>query len=237
MKPASSAVKVLVIDVGGTNLKVCVTGRKEAVKIPSGPRMTAARMAKAVKKATAGWAYDVVSIGYPGAVVDGKPVVEPRNLARGWVRFDYRKAFGRPVRIVNDAAMQALGSFRRGRMLFLGLGTGLGSAFVVDGMVDPLELAHLPYRKGRTYEDYAGLRGLQRLGRKRWTKHVIRIAALLKFGLQADEVVLGGGQTKRLAAIPDDLRVGANANAIVGGYRLWEGVGEPAVRALRKSRS
>jgi polyphosphate glucokinase len=214
--------KILVIDVGGTNLKVCVTGRKEAIKIPSGPRMTAARMAKAVRKATAGWHYDVVSIGYPGAVVDGKPAVEPRNLARGWVRFDYRKAFGRPVRIVNDAAMQALGSFRRGRMLFLGLGTGLGSAFVVDGIVDPLELAHLPYRKGRTYEDYAGLRGLQRLGRKSWTKHVIAIAALLKFGLQADEVVLGGGQTKKLTAVPDDLRIGSNANAILGGYRLWD---------------
>lgn len=214
--------KILVIDVGGTNLKVCMTGLTEAVKIPSGPRMTAARMAEAVKKATAGWTYDVVSIGYPGAVVDGRPAVEPRNLARGWVRFDYRKAFGRPVRIVNDAAMQALGSFRRGRMLFLGLGTGLGSAFVVDGVVDPLELAHLPYRKGRTYEDYAGLRGLERLGRKRWTKHVIAIAALLRFGLQADEVVLGGGQTKRLTAVPDDLRIGSNANAILGGYRLWD---------------
>ena len=214
--------KILVIDVGGTNLKVCVTGRKEAVKIPSGPKMTAAGMAKAVKKAAAGWDYDVVSIGYPGAVVDGKPAVEPRNLARGWVLFDYRKAFGRPVRIVNDAAMQALGSFRRGRMLFLGLGTGLGSAFVADGVVDPLELAHLPYRKGLTYEDYAGLRGFRRLGRKRWTKHVIKIAALLKFGLQAHEVVLGGGQTKALTAVPDDLRIGSNANAILGGYRMWD---------------
>ena len=214
--------KILVIDVGGTNLKVCVTGRKEAVKIPSGPKMTAAGMVKAVKKATAGWDFDVVSIGYPGAVVDGAPAVEPRNLARGWVHFDYRKAFGRPVRILNDAAMQALGSFRRGRMLFLGLGTGLGSAFVADGVVDPLELAHLPYRKGRTYEDYAGMRGLKRLGRKKWTRHVIKIAALLKFGLQAHEVVLGGGQTAKLTAVPDDLRIGSNANAILGGYRMWE---------------
>ena len=221
--------KILVIDVGGTNLKVCVTGRKEALKIPSGPKMTAAGMAKAVKKATAGWDYEVVSIGYPGAVVDGKPAVEPRNLARGWVRFDYRKAFGRPVRIVNDAAMQALGGFRRGRMLFLGLGTGLGSAFVADGVVAPLELAHLPYRKGRTYEDYAGIRGLKRLGRRRWTQHVIKIAALLKFGLQAHEVVLGGGQAKKLTALPDDLRIGSNANAILGGYRLWDG--EPSREA------
>jgi polyphosphate glucokinase len=216
------ALRILVVDVGGTNLKVCMTGRHEAVKIPSGPKMTAARMAREVTKAAAAWDYDVVSIGYPGAVVDGKPAVEPRNLAGGWVRFDYRKAFGRPVRIVNDAAMQALGSFRRGRMLFLGLGTGLGSAFVAGGVVDPLELAHLPYRKGQTYEDYAGLRGLQRLGRKRWTEHVIRIATLLKAGLQADEVVLGGGQTKKLTAIPDDLRIGSNANAILGGYRLWD---------------
>ncbi len=214
--------KILVVDVGGTNLKVCVTGRTEAVKIPSGPKMTAARMAEAVRKATAGWDYDVVSIGYPGAVVAGQPAVEPRNLARGWVRFDYRKVFGKPVRVVNDAAMQALGSYRRGRMLFLGLGTGLGSAFVADGVVEPLELGHLPYRKGRTYEDYAGLRGLQRMGRKKWTKHVVKIAALLKAGLQAHEVVLGGGQTKKLKTVPEDLRIGSNANAITGGYRLWE---------------
>ena len=224
--------RILVIDVGGTNLKVCMTGRKEAIKIASGPRMTAALMAKAVKKATAGWDYDVVSIGYPGAVVDGKPAVEPRNLGRGWVGFDYRKAFGRPVRMLNDAAMQALGSFRRGRMLFLGLGTGLGSAFVADGVVDPLELAHLPYRKGLTYEDYAGLRGFRRLGRKRWTKHVIKIAALLKFGLQASEVVLGGGQTANLTSTPDDLRVGSNANAILGGYRMW--TASPGPKALRR---
>ena len=236
MPSLERAMKILVIDVGGTNLKVCMTGRKEAIKIPSGPRMTAAHMAKAVKKATAGWDYDVVSIGYPGAVVDGRPSVEPRNLARGWVRFHYRRAFGRPVRIVNDAAMQALGSFRRGRMLFLGLGTGLGSAFVADGVVDPLELAHLPYRKGLTYEDYAGLRGFRRLGRKRWTKHVIKIAALLKFGLQAHEVVLGGGQTANLTAIPGDLRVGSNANAILGGYRLWDGEAGGKAAGKRSSR-
>lgn len=214
--------KILVIDVGGTNLKVCVTGRKEALKIRSGPKMNAAGMVKAVKKAVAGWDFDVVSIGYPGAVVDGAPAVEPRNLAHGWVRYDFGKAFGRPVRIVNDAAMQALGGYKRGRMLFLGLGTGLGSALVADGHVAPLELAHLPYRKGRTYEDYAGMRGLQRLGRKRWTQHVIKIAALLRFGLQAHEVVLGGGQTEALTSVPDDLRIGSNANAILGGYRLWD---------------
>lgn len=213
--------KILVIDVGGTNVKVCVTGRKEPVKIPSGPSMTAARMAAAVRKATEGWTYDAVSIGYPGPVSNGKPAEEPSNLPRGWVRFDYRKAFGRPVRIVNDAAMQALGSYRKGRMLFLGLGTGLGSALVADGELLALELGHLPYRHGRSYEDYAGLRGYERLGRKRWTKHVEKIVALLKHGLQTDEVVLGGGQMKKLKRLPPGTRRGDNKNAILGGYRLW----------------
>ena len=214
--------KILVIDVGGTNLKVCVTGRREPLKIPSGPSMTAARMAAAVRKATKGWTYDAVSIGYPGPVKNGKPSEEPNNLARGWVHFNYRKAFGRPVRILNDAAMQALGSYRKGRMLFLGLGTGLGSALVADGELQPLELARLPYRHGRSYEDYAGLRGYKRLGRKRWTKHVEKIVALLKHGLQVDEVVLGGGQMKKLKRLPPGTRRGENKNAIRGGYRLWD---------------
>ena len=213
--------KVLVIDIGGTNVKLCVTGRKEPVKIPSGPTMTAARMAAAVRKATESWTYDAVSIGYPGVVRNGKPAEEPANLPRGWVRFDYRKAFGRPVRIVNDAAMQALGSYRKGRMLFLGLGTGLGSALVAGGELLALELGHLPYRHGRCYEDYAGLRGYKRLGRKRWTRHVEKIVALLKHGLQVDEVVLGGGQMKKLQRLPPGTRRGDNTNAILGGYRLW----------------
>ena len=213
--------RILVIDVGGTNVKLCVTGRREPLKIPSGPTMTAASMAAAVRKATGGWTYDAISIGYPGPVKNGKPSEEPPNLARGWVRFDYRKAFGRPVRITNDAAMQALGSYRGGRMLFLGLGTGLGSALVADGMLQPLELGRLPYRHGRSYEDYAGLRGYKRLGRKRWAKHVEKIVALLKHGLQADDVVLGGGQMKKLNKLPPGARRGDNANAILGGYRLW----------------
>lgn len=212
---------VLVIDVGGTNLKVSVGGADEVIKIPSGPDMTAARMAAAVKKAIAGRSYDCVSIGYPGPVVNGRPAREPHNLGAGWMRFDYARAFGKPVKVVNDAAMQALGSYQGGRMLYLGLGTGLGSAFVGDGTLEPLELAHLPYRKNRTYEDYLGLRGLQRMGRKKWQRHVERVVELLKNGLQADYVMLGGGQTKELKGLPPGVRLGTNAHAILGGLRLW----------------
>lgn len=214
--------KVLVIDVGGTNVKVSVTGRKEPIKIPSGPEMTAARMAAEVKKATAGWKYDVVSIGYPGPVVNGKPAKEPANLGAGWIRFDYRKAFGKPVKVINDAAMQALGGYQGGRMLFLGLGTGLGSAFVADGQLEPLELAHLPYRRNRTYEDYLGIRGYKRLGRRKWQRHVEKVVEILRHGLQADYVMLGGGNTKRIKNVPEGVRIGTNAHAIVGGFRLWD---------------
>jgi polyphosphate glucokinase len=221
---------VLVIDVGGTNLKVSVGGSGDVIKIASGPDMTAARMAEQVQKAVAGRSYDVVSIGYPGPVVNGRPASEPHNLGAGWMRFDYAKAFGKPVRVVNDAAMQALGSYQGGRMLYLGLGTGLGSAFVADGVLEPLELAHLPYRKNRTYEDYLGLRGLQRMGRKKWLRHVERVVELLKHGLQADYVMLGGGQTKELSSLPPDVRIGTNAHAILGGIRLWN-KNEPAPRS------
>ncbi len=221
---------VLVIDVGGTNVKVIATGRKQPLKIPSGPKMTAARMAAAVKKAAAEWKYDAVSIGFPGPVRNDRPTAEPANLGRGWVRFDYRKAFGKPVRLVNDAALQALGSYHGGRMLFLGLGTGLGSALVADGVLEPLELAHLPYRKNRSYEDYLGLRGKKRLGRKKWAKHVEKVTELLKHGLQVDYVVLGGGEAQNLRKIPKSARLGRNANAFLGGYRLWE---DPKRRHLR----
>ncbi len=221
---------VLVIDVGGTNLKVSVGGSGNVIKIPSGPDMTAARMAEEVKKAVAGRSYDVVSIGYPGPVMNGRPASEPHNLGAGWMRFDYDQAFGKPVRVVNDAAMQALGSYQGGRMLYLGLGTGLGSAFVGDGVLEPLELAHLPYRKNRTYEDYLGLRGLQRMGRKKWQQHVEKVVELLKHGLQADYVMLGGGQTKELSSLPPDVRLGTNAHAILGGLRLWN-KDEPAPRS------
>ncbi len=223
--------KILVIDVGGTNVKVSLGPSKEPLKIPSGPEMTAARMAVAVKKAMGGSKYDAVSIGYPGPVVNGKPAQEPANLGAGWVRFDYKRVFGKPVRVVNDAAMQALGSYQGGRMLFLGLGTGLGSALVADGVLEPLELAHLPYRDNKTYEDFVGLRGMKRLGKKRWRKHVAKVVALLKHGLQVDYVVLGGGQTKYLKRLPPGVRLGANANAILGGVRLWS---EPKHRHMSR---
>jgi polyphosphate glucokinase len=213
--------KILVIDVGGTNLKLGMSGRTTPLKVPSGATMTAAQMAAAVRKATGDWPYDAVTIGYPGPVVKNRVVAEPKNLGSGWRRFDYAKAFGKRVRILNDAAMQALGSYRGGRMLFLGLGTGLGSALVIDGELAPLELAHLPYRKGRTYEDYLGKRGMKRLGMKRWRKHVAKVIELLRDGLQADEVVLGGGEAKNVKTLPPGVRRVANDNAILGGLRIW----------------
>jgi predicted NBD/HSP70 family sugar kinase len=224
--------RILVIDVGGTNIKVGMAGRREQIKIPSGRTMTAGRMAAEVRKAVVDWAYDVVSIGYPGAVKQGKPAHEPHNLSGGWMRFNYGKAFGAPVKIVNDAAMQALGAYAGGRMLFLGLGTGLGSALVAEGLLMPLELAHLPYRGGRTYEDYVGKRGMDKLGRKKWTRHVHEVVALLKAGLQADYVVLGGGQTKKLKTLPRGVRTSDNQSAILGGLRLWD---PPAQRQRRTS--
>jgi polyphosphate glucokinase len=217
----SRPLKILVIDVGGTNLKVGMTGHLTPIKIPSGRRMTAAMMVAAVRKATATWTYDAVTIGFPGPVAKNHPAAEPRNLGTGWRRMNYAEAFGTRVRVLNDAAMQALGSYRGGRMLFLGLGTGLGSALVVDGELAPLELAHLPYRKGRTYEDYAGKRGLKRLGLRRWRKHVATILDLLRHGLQADEVVIGGGEAKMLKTLPRGVRRVANDNAILGGVRIW----------------
>ena len=217
--------KILVIDVGGTHVKVLASGHKKPIEIPSGPDMTAKKMVAAVRQATAGWKYDAVSIGYPGPVLHGRPLGEPHNLGRGWVGFDFRKAFNRPVKIINDAAMQALGSYHRGRMLFLGLGTGLGSALIVDGVLEPMELAHLPYKKGRTYEDYVGLAGLKRLGKRKWRQHVADVVKQLKTALQADYVVLGGGNAKLLKKLPPGARLGDNANAFRGGYRLWQ---EPA---------
>jgi len=213
---------ILVIDVGGTHIKVFATGQKEAVKIPSGPKMTAKKMVKEVKKATMGWDYSAVSIGYPAPVVHGHPLSEPHNLAGGWVGFDFRKAFGRPVKIVNDAAMQALGIYQGGRMLFLGLGTGLGSAMIVDGILEPMEIAHLPYKKGRTFEDYLGIRGLKRLGRKKWRRYAGRVAEQLKNAMEADYVVLGGGNAKLLKKLPPGTRLGDNASAFTGGFRLWD---------------
>ena len=214
--------KVLAIDVGGTHVKVLASGRKQHLQIDSGPTLTPKKMVAAVRAATVGWKYEAVSIGYPGPVVHGHPVAEPHNLARGWVGFDFRKAFGRPVKVINDAAMQALGSYRGGRMLFLGLGTGLGSALIVDGVLEPMELAHLPYKNGRTYEDYVGLAGLKRLGKKKWRRHVADVVEQLEKALQADYVVLGGGNAKLLNRLPPGARLGDNANAFIGGFRLWQ---------------
>ncbi len=213
--------KILVIDVGGTHVKVLATGHKKRVKFPSGPKMTPAKMVAAVRAATADWQYDAVSIGYPGCVVHGRPIIEPYHLGRGWVGFNFKKAFDRPVKIVNDAAMQALGSYRGGRMLFLGLGTGLGSALIIDHVLEPMELAHLPYKKGRSYEDYVGLAGLERQGRKKWRRHVKEVVEQLKAAVQADYVVLGGGNAKLVKKLPPGTRLGSNANAFQGGYRLW----------------
>lgn len=214
--------KILVIDVGGTHVKVLATGHQQRVEFPSGPKMTPAKMVAAVRAATTGWKYDAVSLGYPGAVVHGHPIIEPRHLGPGWVGFDFKKAFGRPVKIVNDAAMQALGSYQGGRMLFLGLGTGLGSALIVENVLEPMELAHLPYKKGRSYEDYVGLAGLKRLGKKKWRHYVNKIVEQLKRALQADYVMIGGGNARLLKKLPPNTRLGDNANAFNGGDRLWQ---------------
>ncbi len=214
--------KILVIDIGGTHVKMLASGRRVPLKLPSGPDLTPRKMVAGVKRLTKGWRYDVVSIGYPGAVLHGRPVAEPHNLAPGWVGFDFARAFGKPVKIVNDAAMQALGSYRGGHMLFLGFGTGLGSALIIDGELEPMELAHLPYKKGRTYEEYVGLSGLERLGKKKWRRAVADVALSLKTALGAQELVLGGGNAKLLKKLPAGARVGDNSKAFLGGFRLWE---------------
>ena len=213
--------KVLVLDVGGTNLKLRLSGETVPTKVPSGRSFTPRDLVTAVKEVMAGKAYDAVSIGFPAAVVKGRIAHEPHNLGPGWVKFDFQKALGKPVKLINDAAMQALGSYEGGTMLFLGLGTGLGSALVTGGQVAPLELAHLPYRKGE-YEDYVGLRGYEKYGKKKWRQNVGTVVALLKAALVADYVVLGGGQTKLLKELPDGCRRGDNANAFKGGERVWE---------------
>jgi predicted NBD/HSP70 family sugar kinase len=215
-------VDILVIDVGGTHVKALSTGRRKPLEIPSGPTMTAREMVQKVRQGTTGWRYSAVSIGYPGPVLHGKPVTEPANLGGGWVGFDFKKAFGCPIRVINDAAMQALGSYKGGRMLFLGLGTGLGSALIVDGVLEPMELAHLPYKDGQTYEERVGKGALKRFGKKRWRRNVADVVTKLKAALEADDVVVGGGNAKLLQTLPKGVRLGSNANAFVGGYRLWK---------------
>jgi predicted NBD/HSP70 family sugar kinase len=218
----SKSPRVLVVDVGGTHVKLLATGQKEARMYPSGPSMTPRKMVRLVKKAVRDWKYDCVSLGFPGPIINGHPLREPHNLGGGWVGFNFRKAFGRPVKIINDAAMQALGSYKGGRMLFLGLGTGLGSAMIVNGMLEPMELAHLIYKNGKTYEDYLGLRGLERLGKKKWRKHVEQVTKRLKTALEANYVVLGGGNSKKLKKLPAGARLGSNENAFLGGFKMWQ---------------
>jgi polyphosphate glucokinase len=212
---------VLVIDVGGTHVKVLATGQSEHRKFDSGPTLAPERLVAGVKELATDWAYEVVAIGYPGPVLHCRPVAEPHNLGSGWVGFDYQAAFGCPVKVINDAAMQAIGSYQGGKMLFLGLGTGLGSTMIVEGIVEPMELGHLPYRKA-TYEDYVGIRGLERAGKKKWRRHVADVVARLIAALEPDDVVLGGGNVTKLKELPPGCRAGDNDNAFVGGFRLWE---------------
>jgi polyphosphate glucokinase len=223
---------VLVIDVGGTHVKVLATGQDAKREFVSGPTLTPKRMVASVRKLVADWKYDVLSIGYPGPVNRGRPIVEPWNLGKGWVGFNFAAAFKRPVKVVNDAAMQALGSYKRGKMLFLGLGTGLGSALVVDGAVEPLELAHLPYGKA-TFEYYVGAQGLKKYGKKKWRRYVADVVEHLSAALEPDDVVLGGGNVHKLKKLPPGSRAGDNTCAFRGGFRLWEKAGG-ATRARRQ---
>jgi polyphosphate glucokinase len=225
--PGKSQRRVLVIDVGGSHVKMRLSGRREEREFESGPTLTPRQMAARVRQLTDDWKYDAVSIGYPGVVVHGKIVTEPFNLGRGWVGFDFRKAFGRPTLLLNDAAMQAIGSYEGGRMLFLGLGTGLGSALIVDGTVAPMELAHLPYKRGRSYEDYLGDRGRRRLGPKKWRRTVAAVVEQLSKALEADYVVIGGGNARKLKKLPSNARLGNNEFAFLGGFRVW---GKSALR-------
>ncbi len=213
--------RVLAVDVGGSHVKARVSGQRNVRVFESGPRMTAGQMVAQVHELTGDWKYDVVSIGYPGIVIHGKIVTEPHNLGAGWVGFDFHKAFGRPTRVVNDAAMQAIGSYEGGRMLFLGLGTGLGSAMIVDGLVEAMELAHMTYKKGKTYEEFAGDAGLRRRGLKRWRHAVADIVEQLGAALEADYVVLGGGNARKLKKLPKGARLGNNDFAFLGGFRMW----------------
>jgi polyphosphate glucokinase len=221
------SLKILTLDVGGTHVKMRLSGARAARTFDSGPAMTPKKMVLKVRAMCADWRYDVLSIGYPGVVLHGRPVAEPHNLGKGWVGFSFAKAFGKPVRIVNDAVLQALGAYRKGRMLFLGLGTGLGSALIIDGVIEPTELGHLPYKHGRTYEEYVGERGRKRFGAKKWRKAVTDVIERLGKALEVDEVVVGGGNALRLKHLPKATRRVANSNAFVGGVRLWQAPEHP----------
>jgi len=230
-KRATSRRTVLAIDVGGTHVKVMTDKERTKREFVSGPALTARAMVRQVKALTRDWSYDAISIGYPGPVVHNRPLTDPYNLGRGWAGFDFHKAFGRPAKVVNDALMQAIGSYQGGRMLFLGLGTGLGSAMIVDGIFEPMELGHLPYRKGGTFEHYVGAAGLARLGKKKWRKAVDDVIARLFAALEPDYIVLGGGNAEKVDNPPRQVRFGDNANAFEGGFRLWKkGVLTPSRR-------
>lgn len=221
--------KVLAIDIGGTHVKCRVSTDPEKREFPSGPTLTPQQMVAGVLELAKDWRFDRVSIGIPAPVVNNRPAHDPVNLGPGWVDFDYDKDLARPVKLLNDAAMQAVGSYRAGKMLFLGLGTGLGSCLIAGRVIVPLELAHLPYRKGRSFEDYVGLRGMERLGKKSWRRHVERVVGILRAAILPDEVVLGGGNIAHLKKTPEGCRLGDNANAFIGGFRLWEREWENAV--------
>ena len=212
----------LAIDIGGTHVKIRIPSEMEKREFESGPTLTPKQMVDGVKKLSTGWKFDSITIGLPAPIRNNKPVKNPVNLGPGWVDFDYDADFGVPVKIINDAAMQAVGSYKAGRMLFLGLGTGLGSCLIVDHSIVPLELAHMPYRKGKTFEDFVGLRGLKKLGKKRWRKQVSDVCDILYAALLPDEIVIGGGNVKNLKELPDHCRAGDNANAFEGGFRLWQ---------------
>ncbi|MEO8560627.1 MAG: ROK family protein [bacterium] len=214
--------KILVIDVGGSNVKLLATGRRTPIKVPSGPALTPRDMVDEVREATADWHYDAITIGYPGPINKNRPAKEPVNLGEGWTRFNYQRAFGCPVRMINDAAMQALGSYAGRTMLFLGLGTGLGTTLVTNGVVVPLELAHLPFRDKKSYEDTIGEAGLKQTGKRKWRRNVTEIVGLLMAATNADYVVLGGGNVRFMDELPENTRRGSNANAFRGGYRLWD---------------
>jgi polyphosphate glucokinase len=228
--------KILVVDVGGTHVKVLASGQKEPRRFDSGPKLDPKRMVVEVRKIAADWEYEAVSIGYPGPVLHNRPVAEPFNLGCGWMGFHFASAFKHPVKLINDAAMQALGGYKGGKMLFLGLGTGLGSTLIADGIIEPMELGHLPYKK-HTYEDYVGQRGLERWGKRKWRRNVEDVVARLIAALEPDDVVLGGGNLKLLKQLPEGCRAGDNANAFLGGFRLWADVdGQPPRRATPPSK-
>jgi polyphosphate glucokinase len=212
---------ILVIDIGGNNVKLLATGQNEARRFASGSSFTPEQMVQGVLQHSQDWSFDALSIGYPSPIVDNHPGLDPINLGTGWVDFDYAAAFGKPVKFINDAAMQALGSYQGGKMLFLGLGTGLGNTMIVDNLIIPMELGHLPYRKG-TFEDYVGQRGLERLGKQKWNSRVIDVVTRLRNALLPDEVVLGGGNVKKLEVLPENVRLVSNNNAFIGGFKLWE---------------